>query len=110
MAASTSTGTTLPRRFRYEQMILDDNDSGAPPEEILAAYSEVYPALIGAAVEGPELKEDCLLYTFVTKVGTKGAVRKAEPVFRLMAEIAHIILEEDEEDPEPSPSEALEVI
>ncbi|MFI5294351.1 MAG: PRTRC system protein C [Thermodesulfovibrionales bacterium] len=106
------TTEALPRKFRYEQLILDDIDSDATPEEIMAAYSEAYPALIGANVEGPELSQDsdALVYTFVTKVGTKGGERGTGPDFVFMEGIARIILEEDDEDPELTPSEALEVI
>ena len=106
------TVTTLPRKFIYEGLVLDDVDPGASVEEILALYSEHYPALVGAGVEGPEIKEDSISYKFVTKIGTKGAVKDKTPDFSLMESLASILLRKDDEDGtrELPPSEAQGVI
>ena len=100
----------LPRKFKYDNLLLDDIDSNAEPEEIMASYSENYPALTGGHVEGPELTEDALIYTFVTKIGTKGSKEKKPIDFGLMREISTILLQSDQDEPELPPSEVLEVI
>jgi len=100
----------LPRKFKYDNLILDDIDCNAAPEEIMASYSENYPALTGGHVEGPELTEDALIYTFVTKLGTKGSEDEKPIDFGLMREISHTLLQSDEDEPELPPSEVLEVI
>jgi len=101
---------TLPRKFKYDSLLLEDIDSEATPEEVMAGYSDLYPALTGGHVEGPEVTEDALVYTFVTKIGTKGCAELKRPDYSLMQEVSHALLQPDEEEPDLPPSEALEVI
>lgn len=100
----------LPRKFKYDSLLLDDIDSDATPEEVMAGYSDLYPALTGGHVEGPEVTEDALVYTFVTKIGTKGGAGMKRPDYALMQEISYALLQPDDEEPDLAPSEALEVI
>ena len=101
----------LPRKFKYEHMLLDDMDSSANPDEIMEMYAELYPALTQASVEGPEITDDAMVYTFVTKIGTKGSVKKeAEPDFELMDSIAYAASDSNDELPMLLPSEMLEAI
>jgi PRTRC genetic system protein C len=109
----TTTGIkNLPRKFRYEGLMLDDVDPVSSPEEILAIYQEHYPALVNAAIEGPELTEDAIVYKFATKLGTKGAKTPATPDYALMNQVVNILLGDDAQGDEYElpPSEALEII
>jgi PRTRC genetic system protein C len=51
---------------------LSDPDEKLSPEAVLDYYSQKYPLLVTAKVEGPELKDDMLEYQFVSTIGTKG--------------------------------------
>lgn len=103
-----STATVLPRRFKYEHMVLEDVDPDATPAEIRDFYGEQNPALIGAQVTGPVLKEDAIEYTFLAKYGVKGAGKKKGTDFALMAEVSSILRGESSEgQDEAAPSEAL---
>jgi PRTRC genetic system protein C len=47
-------------------------DRKLSPEEIKAAYSNQYPELATAAINGPEAVGDKLRYEFVRAIGAKG--------------------------------------
>ncbi len=64
--------TALKRVFVYGALQLDDPDTGMKPEEVKEFWSDVYPELTQAVVEGPDYKEDAVEYTFRKAVGTKG--------------------------------------
>ena len=49
-----------------------DPDEKLSPQAVLDHYSQQYPLLVTAKVEGPELKDDLLEYQFVSTIGTKG--------------------------------------
>ena len=51
---------------------LSDPDQKLSPEAVLDYYSQQYPLLVTARVEGPDLREDLLEYQFVSTIGTKG--------------------------------------
>jgi len=91
--------STLKRVFVYNAMQLDDPDPAMKPEEVKEFWSDVYPELTQAVIEGPEYKDDCIQYTFRKAVGTKGqdkkaaSKKKAEDVadgLRLMKALARI--------------------
>jgi len=66
----------LGRIFTYtdngRDIELADPDDTLSPEAVLNFYSNAYPALTTAKVEGPEIEDDALRYRFVTTIGTKG--------------------------------------
>lgn len=100
---------SLPRKFQYEGLLLDDFDPESSIEEVLALYSEHYPALVSAGIEGPEIRGDALVYKFVTQIGSKGAGKT--PDFSCMNKVAAILMDQDEDDVcELPPSEALGLI
>jgi PRTRC genetic system protein C len=62
----------LPRRFKYNQLQLDDPDVNMSPESVKEFYSGIYPELTQAVVEGPEVRDNGVEYSFRRAVGTKG--------------------------------------
>lgn len=105
---------TLPRRFKYDNIVLDDIDPETSPEDIMASYADIYPDLANGTVEGPEMTEDALVYTFRTRIGTKGTgcdKKKAGSVdFSIMDKIFYALTSKADEEVIMPPSEFLEVI
>lgn len=68
--------TQLIRNFSFtdkEQVIsLADPSPSFSPETVLNFYAQTYPILATARIEGPEIKNDAIQYTFVSTIGTKG--------------------------------------
>jgi PRTRC genetic system protein C len=62
----------LKRSFLYSGLELPDLDEALSPQEIRDRYSEQYPELATAAVEGPITVNGSLQYKFVRAVGAKG--------------------------------------
>lgn len=62
----------LARKFAYNQIELEDLP-GLSPEEVMVEYSNIYPELTQAVVEGPEYTEEAQMFTFRRTVGTKGS-------------------------------------
>ncbi len=66
----------LPRAFymeiNNEAVRLTDPGSNMNPRSVLNFYSNTYPTLTTARIEGPEIKDDELQFRFVTTIGTKG--------------------------------------
>jgi len=60
------------RIIYFDQQQLDDPDPALSIEEVLEYYAEIYPILTQAAIEGPELRDEGMVYTFRKAVGTKG--------------------------------------
>ncbi len=91
--------STLKRIFIYNAMQLDDPDPDMKTEEVKEFWSDVYPELTQAVIEGPEYKDDCIQYTFRKAVGTKGqgkAVSKKEAddvadKLKIMTALARIV-------------------
>ncbi|MFA5353166.1 MAG: PRTRC system protein C [Thermodesulfovibrionales bacterium] len=103
--------SVLPRKFKYDHMLLDDLDHAAAPQEVMESYAEIYPALTTAIVDGPEITDAAMVYTFTTRLGTKGTEDDGSIDFSLMQRVADIFWREDaRQKPEPLPSEVLEVI
>lgn len=67
---------TLPRIFLFDndgqKVPLADPDILMPPQSVLNYYSNLYPILTTARIEGPEVADDKLQYSFVSTLGTKG--------------------------------------
>jgi PRTRC genetic system protein C len=42
------------------------------PEQVMNFYSSTYPILTTSTIEGPEIRDDQMRYTFKTTLGTKG--------------------------------------
>lgn len=55
-----------------KKLRLTDPDKNLSPNAVLDHYSQQYPLLVTAKVEGPELRDDLLEYQFVSTIGTKG--------------------------------------
>jgi len=84
----TSELNQLPRKFVYNNMTLDDV-SGSP-EEALAFYADFYTDLSNGVVEGPEIKDGFMVYTFRKAVDTKGDTN-GDAHFELMAAVARAL-------------------
>jgi PRTRC genetic system protein C len=68
--------TTLVRTFTFDNngqsIKLSDIDPKLSPEAVINFYSQTYPILTTAKIEGPEIEDDEIKYKFVTTMGTKG--------------------------------------
>lgn len=68
--------TTLTRVFQMDvkgqKMVLADPNQSFSPEAVLGFYTNTYPELVTAKIEGPKIKDDEVLYKFVSTIGTKG--------------------------------------
>lgn len=74
--------TSLDRKFEYtvkgKKLVLADPDPNMPANEVMDFYSNQYPELVMAKLQGPDMGDDgTLLYTFATAsgsspIGTKG--------------------------------------
>lgn len=66
----------LPRIFLFNNngtsIELSDPSLDMLPESVLNFYSQTYPELTTAKMEGPEIKNDRVEFTFQTNLGTKG--------------------------------------
>ena len=51
---------------------LADPDDSLSPEAVLNFYSNTYPLLVTAKIEGPEISADEIQYKFTSTMGTKG--------------------------------------
>lgn len=67
---------TLPRVFLYDhqgaKLVLSDPSATMQPEAVLNMYAQTYPELTTAKIEGPEIKNDRIEFTFQAMLGTKG--------------------------------------
>ncbi len=92
----------LERAFRYNSVDLIDPGAQYTPEQVRDFYSPTYPEILNAAIEGPEEKDNKLVYTFRRAVGTKGSTKENpgafdcytsaapdEPLFVLLARDKH---------------------
>lgn len=68
--------TLLTREFVLEKgtakTTLPDPDPEMGAGEVLKFYSRTYPELVTSSVVGPEYKENKVVWTFKSCVGTKG--------------------------------------
>ena len=63
---------SLVRVFKHNTNVLTDLDETLSPEAICGVYSNQYPELLNAKVEGPKIENDQAVYTFSKSIGTKG--------------------------------------
>ena len=64
---------TLEREFRYTGGLhLPDLDPKLAVEEVINLYSNTYPEITTAAIEGPEVIGNKLVYRLTRAIGTKG--------------------------------------
>jgi len=67
---------SLERAFIFEddrhEIRLSDPSGNFSAEAVLNFYSQTYPLLTTAKIEGPEIVDDELQYRFVSTMGTKG--------------------------------------
>lgn len=68
--------TQLERSFSFidngQEIKLADPSATFSPESVLNFYSQTYPILTTAKIEGPEIRNDAIQYKFVSTIGTKG--------------------------------------
>jgi PRTRC genetic system protein C len=68
--------TSLERVFYFDDngqdIKLSDPDNGLSPEAVLNFYSNTYPILTTAKIDGPDIRDDEVQYRFATTIGTKG--------------------------------------
>lgn len=62
----------LERKFKFNNQVLKDIDPTLSPEEIMQVYSNQYPELVNATIEGPELSNNSATWTFTKNLGKKG--------------------------------------
>jgi PRTRC genetic system protein C len=66
----------LPRVFTFNRngkdIELADPNPAMSAKEVLSFFSNTYPELTNAGVEGPGIRDDKTYYTFKTTLGTKG--------------------------------------
>jgi PRTRC genetic system protein C len=63
---------SLTRVFKHNSNTLKDLDETLSPEAICAVYSNQFPELLNANIEGPEIVKDQAVYKFSKALGTKG--------------------------------------
>lgn len=64
--------STVDREFRYNAVKLADPAPAMTLVQVRDFYSNVYPEIISADIEGPDLVGGKQIYTFKRAVGTKG--------------------------------------
>lgn len=68
--------TQLERIFFFENdgaiVELADPSPEMMPEAVLNFYSQTYPELTTANIDGPEINNDRVEFHFITNIGTKG--------------------------------------
>jgi PRTRC genetic system protein C len=64
--------TILEREFRYNAVMLADPSPAMPLTQVRDFFANVYPEIISADIDGPELVGGKQIYTFRRAVGTKG--------------------------------------
>jgi PRTRC genetic system protein C len=62
----------LLREFAYNGIKLPDPNPEMSLEQVREVYSPAYPELTTAAIEGPEVTGETVVYRFVRAVGAKG--------------------------------------
>jgi PRTRC genetic system protein C len=55
-----------------KEITLADPDRNWKPESVLNFYAATYPILTTARIQGPEIRDDKIYYSFESTIGTKG--------------------------------------
>jgi PRTRC genetic system protein C len=61
------------REFAYNGMSLLDPGPTFTPDQVRDLYTAQYPELTTATVDGPEIKDAVMRFTFVRAAGAKGS-------------------------------------
>ncbi|KVR82614.1 PRTRC system protein C [Burkholderia vietnamiensis] len=61
------------REFLYNGMALMDPGPAFSPDDVRDLYTAQYPELTTASVDGPAIKGEVMVYTFVRAAGAKGS-------------------------------------
>ena len=64
--------TKAERAFKYNAIDLKDPNPEFTTEQVREFYATIYPEILSAAIEGPEIVANKNVYTFRRAVGTKG--------------------------------------
>lgn len=64
--------TTLPRRFSFASMTINDPDPTLSPIQVRDLLSGAYPEITSAEIGEPVVKNGALVYALTRPVGTKG--------------------------------------
>lgn len=68
--------TILPRIFSFKNegnvINLEDPNPNFTAQQVLNFFSDNYPILTTAKIDGPVIETDTVKYTFTTNIGTKG--------------------------------------
>ena len=62
----------ITRKFIFEKNTLEDPNPALSPDEVRKYYVAQYPALTTANIDGPEVSDGVVKYTFGKIIGTKG--------------------------------------
>ncbi len=66
----------LARKFELtsqgKTLVLDDPNPSATVDTVKRIYSDLYPELVSASVDGPTITPENVIYRFSPKAGTKG--------------------------------------
>ena len=62
----------LVREFKYNKETLVDVNPSLSPDMIMEVYSNQYPELVNAKIEGPTITGNKAVYKFSKSLGTKG--------------------------------------
>jgi len=62
----------LERVFKFGKIELVDINYNMTPKEILSVYSNKYPSLANATIDGPKISKGKAVFEFKESVGTKG--------------------------------------
>lgn len=68
----------ITRRFSYNGRELPDPGAALNAKQVLEVYTNTYPELMSAAIEGPVLEGGVETYTFVRAVRDKGCAESAK--------------------------------
>lgn len=68
--------TKATREFKYNGVALQDPGSQYTLEQVREFYATLYPEIVNAAIEGPEVVGSKTVYEFRRAVGTKGAATR----------------------------------
>ena len=61
----------LEREFLYNGVKLPDTAPTITPEQVRERYTQLYPEIATAAIEGPETVAGQLVYKFIRAIGAK---------------------------------------
>ena len=64
--------SALNRFFKFNGVRIEDPDVKLSPEEVRTVLATLYPEIVTASIQGPEVVGDELCYTFQTSIGSKG--------------------------------------